>query len=146
MDFRAINFEAVEFIYEQSVRQFPQLVNAVGSPARQFGQRNRPRGLIAGVFEGANVDPLAELFCEFEQRLRRTKMRGRNVVEGDCAAHLNGAFHDHPHRLGKRAVDVDNCNGVTKGERLPDFRPRCRVVRQSAVHERDGRTLEKDCR
>lgn len=86
MDFRVINFEAVEFIDEQSVRQVAQLVNAVGPPARQFGQRNRPCGLIAGVFEDANVDPFAELFGDFEKRLHRTKMRGCNVVEGDCGS------------------------------------------------------------
>ena len=76
IDFRVINFEAAEFIDKKSVRQFAQMVNALASFGCQFRQGNGPCRFIAGVLNNADVDPLAELLREFEQRLSRSKMRG----------------------------------------------------------------------
>jgi hypothetical protein len=80
-----INFEAAEFIDKKSVRQFAQMVNALSSVACQFRQGNGPCRFIAGVLNNADVDPLAELSREFEQRLSRSKMRGRDIIQRNSA-------------------------------------------------------------
>ena len=81
IDFRAINFEAAEFIDKKSVRQFAKMVNALASFACQFRQGNGPCRFIAGVLNNADVDPLAELLREFEQRLSRSKMCDRDIIQ-----------------------------------------------------------------